>query len=87
MSNKGGHGAGTAHETETPIVAWGAGVKYWKHIENTKHRFKNSSSFYQYDKKCLFFLKKIKIIIPVNQPKSWMMKFHDLILNKQMLHH
>lgn len=30
MSNKGAHGAGTAHETETPIVAWGAGINYWK---------------------------------------------------------
>lgn len=30
MSNRGAHGAGTAHETETPIVAWGAGVNYWK---------------------------------------------------------
>lgn len=32
MSNKGAHGAGTAHETETPIVAWGAGVNFWKRL-------------------------------------------------------
>lgn len=30
MSSKGAHGAGTAYETETPIVAWGAGINYWK---------------------------------------------------------
>lgn len=28
----GAHGAGTAHETETPIIAWGAGVNYWKNL-------------------------------------------------------
>lgn len=32
MSNRGAHGAGTAHETETPFVAWGAGVNYWKEL-------------------------------------------------------
>ncbi|XP_055319471.1 GPI ethanolamine phosphate transferase 1 [Sitodiplosis mosellana] len=39
MSNKGAHGAGTAHETETPIIAWGAGVNYWKNLDHhdTQH--------------------------------------------------
>lgn len=32
MSNKGAHGAGTAHETETPIVTWGAGINDWKEL-------------------------------------------------------
>lgn len=32
MSNKGGHGAGTSHETETPIVAWGAGITNWRNM-------------------------------------------------------
>lgn len=33
MSNKGAHGAGTKHETETPFVAWGAGVQLGKYID------------------------------------------------------
>lgn len=34
MSNKGAHGAGTAHETETPFIAWGAGVNFWKELHD-----------------------------------------------------
>jgi phosphatidylinositol glycan class N len=30
MTNRGSHGAGHHHETETPFLAWGAGVNYWK---------------------------------------------------------
>ena len=29
MTNRGSHGAGHALETETPFLAWGAGVNYW----------------------------------------------------------
>lgn len=35
MSNKGAHGAGTAHETETPIVVWGAGINHWSKVDKT----------------------------------------------------
>lgn len=30
MTNRGSHGSGQKHETETPLLAWGAGVNYWK---------------------------------------------------------
>ena len=30
MTNRGSHGSGHQHETETPFLAWGAGVNYWK---------------------------------------------------------
>lgn len=30
MTNRGSHGSGQKHETETPFLAWGAGVNYWK---------------------------------------------------------
>lgn len=29
MTNRGSHGSGHQHETETPFLAWGAGVNYW----------------------------------------------------------
>lgn len=29
MTNRGSHGSGNQHETETPFLAWGAGVNYW----------------------------------------------------------
>lgn len=29
MTNRGSHGSGQQHETETPFLAWGAGVNYW----------------------------------------------------------
>lgn len=32
MTNRGSHGAGQPHETETPFLAWGAGVNNWKGI-------------------------------------------------------
>lgn len=38
MTNKGGHGAGTADETETPIVAWGAGISRWRNLVGQKKR-------------------------------------------------
>lgn len=30
MTNRGSHGAGHKHETETPFIAFGRGVNYWK---------------------------------------------------------
>lgn len=30
MTNRGSHGSGQKHETETPFLAWGAGVNFWK---------------------------------------------------------
>lgn len=30
MTNRGSHGAGQHHETETPFLAWGAGINYWR---------------------------------------------------------
>ena len=32
MTNRGSHGSGQPHETETPFLAWGAGVNHWKGI-------------------------------------------------------
>lgn len=29
MTNRGAHGAGHQHETETPFLTWGAGLNYW----------------------------------------------------------
>ncbi|CRK91121.1 CLUMA_CG004809, isoform A [Clunio marinus] len=29
MTNRGAHGSGSRHETETPFLAWGAGVNFW----------------------------------------------------------
>lgn len=29
MTNRGSHGAGHQHETETPFLVWGAGINYW----------------------------------------------------------
>lgn len=29
MTNRGSHGSGHHHETQTPFLAWGAGVNYW----------------------------------------------------------
>jgi GPI ethanolamine phosphate transferase 1 len=30
MTNRGSHGSGHNHETETPFLAWGSGINYWK---------------------------------------------------------
>lgn len=30
MTNRGSHGSGQKHETETPFLAWGAGVNFWR---------------------------------------------------------
>lgn len=38
MSNKGAHGAGTAHETETPFIAWGAGVHVGRNVADNQKR-------------------------------------------------
>lgn len=38
MSDKGAHGAGTEHETDTPFLAWGAGVNHWESISGTEGR-------------------------------------------------
>lgn len=32
MTDAGAHGAGDRHETETPFVAWGAGVAHWRRL-------------------------------------------------------
>lgn len=37
MTDRGSHGDGHYHETETPIIAWGAGIKNWNHIKNLPH--------------------------------------------------
>lgn len=34
MTDAGAHGAGAAHETETPFVAWGAGFANWRQMAN-----------------------------------------------------
>lgn len=33
MTDRGSHGSGQVHETETPILAWGAGINYWKNLK------------------------------------------------------
>lgn len=35
----GSHGAGTAHETETPIIAWGAGINHWKNMQPKDNQY------------------------------------------------
>lgn len=40
MSNKGAHGAGTEHETETPFVAWGAGLHLGKDVPQKRSYIK-----------------------------------------------
>lgn len=34
MTDGGSHGSGNAYETETPFLAWGAGVSYWVNIKD-----------------------------------------------------
>lgn len=33
MTNRGSHGAGHKHETETPFLAFGRGINYWKYAK------------------------------------------------------